>query len=104
MNSIAHWFDFTPKPGSTTAQVTAPAGTSWSLLVVPAPKGAKDSPANTTLAYPEAPGTVLARARGAGAPASGTYRKPGSAIEFVVTCRGTGWLEIQSADGGTTTR
>ncbi|MBW4042005.1 MAG: hypothetical protein HIU86_07730 [Acidobacteria bacterium] len=104
MNSIAHWFDFTPTSTSTTAQVDAPAGEPWSLLVVPAPVGAKDSPANATLPYPTASGTVLAEARGSGAPASGTYRRPGNAIAFTVSCRGNGWLEIMTGDGGTNTR
>lgn len=102
MNSIAHWFDFrTPNPS---VPVSVTSSVAWSLLVVRAPKGAKDSPANTTLPYPDAPGTLLAEARGAGAPASGTYRRPGTAIVFTVTCRGTGWLEIETGDGGTNTR
>jgi len=102
MNSIAHWFDFTPRSATLTAQVD-PTGDS-ALLVVPAPKGAKDSPANTTLRYPKAPGTALGRARGAGTPVSGTYRRPGTSIVFTVSCRGTGWLEMTTTDGGTTTR
>jgi hypothetical protein len=102
MNSVAHWFDFTPRSSTMTARITSPGETA--LLVVPAPKGAKDSPASTVLAYPRSPGTLLAGARGTGAPATGTYRNPGLTIAITLTCRGTGWLEIATGDGGTTTR
>ena len=103
-NSVAHWLDLTPPTRTLTASVRAPLGTTWSLLVIPAPQEAKDSPANTALPYPAMQGTVLAQARGAGAEATGTYEQTTDSIGISTTCRGTGWLEITTGSSGTTTR
>jgi hypothetical protein len=99
MNSIAHWFDFSTDKPSIAVSVTSPVD--WSLLVVPAPKGAKDSPENTLLPLP-APGAdqhVLAQARGAGDQVVGTLPASRTGIDIGVTCRGTGWLEVATAQG-----
>lgn len=103
MNSIAHWFDLTPSSRAVTAQVIGPVGAAWALLVVPAPEGDANSPENTLLPYPKAPGTVVAQARGAGATAAGTYRRLED-VSVTVTCRGTGWLEVATGNGVITTR
>jgi hypothetical protein len=102
MNSVAHWFDFTPGSSTLTARIGSSGG--GTLLVVPAPKGAKDSPQSAVLPYPKTSGTLLGRARGSGAAASGTYRPPAGNVAFTTTCRGTGWLEVSTGEGGTSTR
>ncbi len=103
-NAIAHWFDFSPASRSLTAAVTAPGRGDWSLLVVPAPPGAKDSPANQVLPYPATGhGPVLVRTRGTGARTTGTYVSRTDTILVTATCRGTGWLEIATG-GGTSGR
>lgn len=102
MNSIAHWFDFTPSAGPLTARFETTGDAAF--LVVRAPQGVTDSPASVELSYPKAQGTLLARAAGSGAVASGTYRPHGTALTITTTCRGTGWLEIMTDQGGTTTR
>lgn len=105
-NAIAHWFDLTPSASTVTASVTAPAGVAWSLLVVPAPPGAKDSPPSAPLRYPASggDGPVIARARGIGAQATGTYTRRSDGIGVRIVCRGTGWIEFSSPDGDTSTR
>jgi hypothetical protein len=105
MNSVAHWFDFTPSGRTLSAQVVPAAPGDWRLLVVRAPEGATDSPANALLPYPQdRGGAVLSRGRGVGAPASGTYLRSRGGIRLAMTCSGTGWLEVATADGGTSTR
>lgn len=104
MNSIAHWADLTLTSRTVDLRETVPAGVRWSLLVVRAPKGTEDSPESTVLPYPATGGRVLARSRGAGAEASGTYVQPHDDLGITTTCRGTGWLEIRTGTGGTTTR
>lgn len=105
MNAIAHWYDFSPSGRTITAQVvesglTAPSAGSWSLLVVPAPSGAKDSPANGLLPFSaNTAGAVLARSRGVGAQTSGTYMGRSDRIMVNVTCRGTGWVEVATNQG-----
>jgi hypothetical protein len=103
MNAIAHWFDLTPSSRSVTAQVVAPDGGAWSLLVAPAPKGAKDSPESARLPYPRVEGTVVGRARGAGATATGLYAGVAE-VTVTMTCRGSGWLEVSTGNGSTSTQ
>lgn len=99
-NAIAHWFDFSPTSRSVTAEVTAPDAGAWSLLVVPAPPGAKDSPANRLLPYPATDGgPILARTRGTGARTTGTYVSRTDSILVTATCRGTGWVEVATGSG-----
>ncbi|GAA2752205.1 hypothetical protein [Amnibacterium kyonggiense] len=105
MNSIAHWFDFTPSSRTITAQVISVTARPWSALIVPAPAGAKDSPENTLLPFPSTQGTdgagprVLAQVRGVGNQVVGTLPATKQGIDISVTCRGTGWLEIATAQG-----
>ena len=102
MNSVAHWFDLTPRSRTISAQVVSVGPTAWRLLVVPAPEGAEDSPANALLPYPaqDGPEPVLVRTRGVGAPTTGTFRSASGAIRVVMTCRGTGWMEVQAGTFG----
>ncbi|MFD1721922.1 hypothetical protein [Amnibacterium endophyticum] len=103
MNSIAHWFDFTPTDGRLVADVRASGD--WALLVVRAPAGAAgDSPDATVLPYPAEQHDVLARTRGSGASASGTYVRRSAWLTLVMTCRGSGSLEVETPDGGTRLR
>ncbi len=106
MNSVAHWFDFTPRSRTVSAQVVSVSPTDWRLLVVPAPDRAQDSPANALLPYPAEDGRepVLVRARGVGGTATGQYVRRTSGVVLDITCRGTGWLEVQTGDGSSSGR